>query len=138
MRRIVTTNLQVAGAGDKNIDTYFDRVLKYIPADIVSAWVAAKGIITASSADSKQTIFWVCFLIGVILTFIWTANQTRVSGKPARTQTLVATGAFVIWSIALGEPFTTAMGAANQALYGSLLLILYTLIVGMIVPNDKG
>jgi hypothetical protein len=48
----------------------------------------------------------------------------------------VSTGAFIVWAIALGEPFSTLLGKTEQALYGSLLLILYTMVVGLITPRE--
>ena len=37
--------------------------------------------------------------------------------------------------LALGEPFTSLLGAANQSLYGSLLLIFYTVLTALVVTN---
>jgi hypothetical protein len=64
-------------------------------------------------------------------------KRTAIPGKPpAVTQALISTGAFAVWSFALGEPFATWLGGQQQSLYGSLLLIFYTLIVGLIVPKS--
>lgn len=135
--RIITTQYQAADAAGSEVDTYSARILKYIPADIVSAWVAAKALIESAAAASKNTVLWVCFVAAVILTALWTLKRTRVPGKPpAITQTVVATGAFIVWAIALGEPFSSLLGRAQQALYGGLLLIFYTLVVGAITPKE--
>lgn len=137
MRRIVTGQLQAAGV-TPSIDSYVDRIVKYIPVEIVSAWVAAKGIVAASALSTKQTVLWVCFAISILLTILYMLKQTEVPGRsPAITQTAVATGAFVVWAFALGEPFATLLGTAQQSLYGSLLLIFYTLGVGLIVPPES-
>jgi hypothetical protein len=132
--RIISTRYQAAGGTTGQVDTYFDRIVKYIPADIVSAWVAAKALIESSALASKNSVFWICFGAATILTAILTLKRT---GKPpAVTQTLIATGAFIVWGIALGEPFTSLLGAARQTLYGGLLLIFYTLVVGLVVPKE--
>jgi hypothetical protein len=111
--------------------------VKYIPADVVSAWVAGKALIEGAAVASKNSVFWVCFVVAAILTAIWTLKRTAQPGKPpAVTQMLVATGAFIVWGIALGEPFTSLLGAPKQALYGGLLLIFYTLIAALIVPKE--
>jgi len=136
MRRIVTEELQASGL-DSKVDTYFDKVVKYIPIDIVSAWVAIKGLVDAAASTSKNGLMWVCFAAFVVLTALWTLKQTSVPDKsPAVTQTAVATVAFVVWAVALGEPFTSLLGQQNQSLYGSLLLIFFTLIVGLITPKE--
>jgi len=135
--RIVTNQYQVADAAGHEVDTYFDRVVKYIPAEIVSAWVAIKALVEASAAASKYTVLWVCFVAAALLTALWTLKRTALPGKPpAITQTLVATGAFIVWAVALGEPFSSLLGLAQQSLYGGLLLIFYTLAVGLVTPKE--
>jgi hypothetical protein len=136
VRRIVTEELQTSGQTDK-VDTFFDKVVKYIPTDIVSAWVAVKGVVDAAAMASKNSVMWVCFVAFVVLTALWTLKQTAVPGKPpAVTQTAVSTVAFVVWAVALGEPFAGLLGPQNQSLYGSLLLIFFTLVVGLITPKE--
>jgi hypothetical protein len=135
-RRVVISQLQCAGPA-KEIDTFFDRIVKYIPTEIVSAWVAAKGLVQASAIPGKERVMWICFAAGVIITALVILRQTAERGKPpAILQTVISTVAFVVWTIALGEPFTTLLGSTEQALYGSLLLIFYTLVAGLIRPRE--
>ena len=116
------------------IDTYFDKVVKYIPADIVSAWVAVTGLVSSARDVLRQPILWVAFAIGLILTAWWTWKQAAVPGRrPPATQAIISTGAFAVWVFALGGPFQHVPG---QQLYGSLLLILYTLLVALINPKE--
>ena len=130
-RRIVTQVFQ-RGDSTSKVDTYFDKLIKYIPADIVVAWITAKGLISTASDVPKQNILWIAFGVGVILTFLWTLKQTYVKGqKLAFTQTVLSTIAFVIWVIATGVPFTM------NPLYGSLLLIFYTLVIALINPKES-
>jgi hypothetical protein len=133
-RRIITSQFQAAETSVK-IDSYFDRVIKYIPADIVGAWVAVTGLINSAADIPKDTILWIAFLSGVLLTAIWTLRQTAEPKKsPAITQIAISTGAFIVWVFALGGPFVTL--DFYRPLYGSLLLILYTLVVALIVPRE--
>jgi hypothetical protein len=137
IRRVVAQQHQAAQiGGGQEVDTFVDRVVKYIPAEIVSAWVAAKGVVEAAGAAANAYVLWVCFAVGVILTALYTLKKTAVPGlKPAYVQTGIATVAFVVWVIALGEPFATLFGKAQQSLYGSLLLIAYTVGVALLVKN---
>jgi len=133
-RRIVTSQFQSSGAGFK-VDTYFDRVVKYIPADVVAAWTAAMGLINSTPNIPHSTIFWIAFIIGVVLTALWTLKQTTEPKKrPAITQTAIAVGSFTIWVIALGGPFATL--TFYNSVYGSLLLIMYSLVVGLVIPAE--
>jgi hypothetical protein len=134
-RRIITTQLQTSGTGS-TLDTYFDKVLKYIPADVNGAWVAATGIINGTTGAQNKILLWVAFLVGLAVTAAWTYRQTSEPGKPpARTQTLIATGAFFVWVLALGGPFATIEGF-NFSVIGALALIGYTLLVGLVTPNE--
>jgi hypothetical protein len=142
-RRIITEARQAGGASQ--VDTYFDRVIKYIPADIVAAWTAVLGMLGANTdtttrnavnVPNRGLVLWIAFVFGAVVTFVWTLRQTKEPGAvPARTQSSVATGAFAVWVYALGEPFVTT--GWHNAVIGSLLLIGYTLLVGLILPPEK-
>ena len=130
-RRIQTVAFQSKAGGP--VDTYFDRVVKYIPADIVSAWVVVIGIVKSAQGIPTNAVRWASFLFGVILTPFWTLKQTHVEGEaPAWLQAAVATAAFVVWVFALGDPFSSL--DFYRQVYGSLALIAFTLLSGRIVP----
>lgn len=132
-RRIITKQLE-SGTSKAAVDGYQDRLIKYIPADVNAAWLALTGIVQSATTIPQNTVLWVLFVILLVLTPIWTWQQTSVPKKPpAKTQIVVSTGAFFVWVFALGEPFTSL--GFYQPVYGSILLILYTLIVGRIVPT---
>ncbi len=115
-------------------DSYFDKAVKYIPADIVAAWVAVTGLVSSARDVPRQAILWVAFGIGLLLTAWWTWKQAAAPGRrPPVTQAVISTGAFAVWVFALGGPFQHVPG---QPLYGSLLLILYTLVVALIDPKE--
>ena len=119
-----------AGGGD----TYSDKLLKYIPADVVGAWVAVTGLVASAQGVPQRTVLWVAFVVGLGLTAWWTLQQTAAPGRPPATgQTVISTVSFAVWVFALGGPFE---GIPGQKLYGSLLLILYTLVVARITPKE--
>lgn len=132
-RRIVTQQFQAKGAGAE-LDTYFDRLIKYIPAEIVGAWIVAKGLITAEE-EPNPTLGWIVFGIGVIITAAWIWKRTQVKDlPPAVTQILISTLAFCVWVFALGGiPFENL--PFYKSLYGSLALILFSLVSALITPK---
>jgi hypothetical protein len=133
-RRIRTSALNATGSPNQ-VDGYFDRVIKYIPADVVGAWIAVIGIIKSAAANDAPAsrVLWIAFAVGVVATGLWTWRQTSLPGlPPATTQIVVSMVSFSIWVIALGGPFATVDGF--ESYYGSLLLIGYTVIIGAIVP----
>jgi hypothetical protein len=134
-RRIISRSLQ-DGTSKASVDGYQDRLLKYIPADINAAWLAFTGIIKSAASVPQTTVLWILFGILLVLTPIWIWKQTSESRKPnAVTQIVVSTGAFFVWVFALGDPFASL--SFYQPVYGSVLLILYTLIVAKIIPAES-
>ena len=136
-RRIVTTQLQANTPTNPPIDTYFDRVIKYIPADIVAGWTAVTGLIAGAAAQiPHEMVLWIAFAAFLVLTALWTLKQTRAPDKSlAGTQIAVSTVAFAVWVFALGGPFES-LGFYHRV-YGSLALIFYTLVVGLVVPSEE-
>jgi len=121
------------------VDGYFDRLVKYIPSDVVGAWVVASGVVRASKDTPSQpgnTTLWVMFGVGVVLTAVWTWAQTAQADRPKPVlQTVLSTGAFGVWAYALGGPFPLWIAGLYRPVTGSLLLVAYTLIVAKIVPK---
>lgn len=133
-RRIITTQLE-ANTSPK-IDGYFDKLIKYIPSEIVGAWVAIKGLIESANDVPKDNLFWILFFVFMGLTAVWIFKQTSEPRKsPSVTQILISLGAFVVWVFALGELFTSLQ--FYRPVYGSVILILYTLIVALINPPEE-
>jgi hypothetical protein len=134
-RRIITTELQAVGTGTATVDGYFDKLVKYIPADIVGAWIFASSAIKEASGAPVTPLLWVTFAVLLIVTPLWTWRWTKMPGKPtARTQMAVSTVSFAVWVLALGGPFATL--GFYRPIYGSLVLVLYSLVVAMVSPRD--
>lgn len=130
-RRINTLTLQATGGNPP--DTYVDKIIKYIPSDVVAAWVAATGLIAGAANIPKTTLLWICFAAGAIITPFWVLRQTGTpSGPPQYKHAAVSTVSFIVWVFALGGPFATL--SWYNPIYGSLLLIFVTLAIGLVDP----
>jgi len=133
-RRIVTTTLE-ASKTSTQIDGYLDKLLKYIPTEIVGCWIAITGIIKSSTDIPATALLWGLFAIFVVLTALYMLRQTSEPKKPlAITQTAISVGAFIVWVFALGEPFSSL--GFYRPVYGSILLIMYNLIIPLINPTE--
>jgi hypothetical protein len=134
-RRIITSQLEAKGQEVK-IDGYFDKLLKYIPTEIVGGWIAITGLIKSASNIPTNTILWILLVIFAILTTLYILRQTFEQKKPlAIKQTTISTIAFIVWVFALGEPFDSL--SFYNPIYGSVLLILYNLIIPLINPVEN-
>jgi hypothetical protein len=136
--RIVSEELQSGAEANPPKDEYPDRLRKYIPTEAVSFWLAVSGMIqSAGESIPKVGLLWLFFVIGLVFTFLWTRRRTTEPRKPiAWTQIWISCGAFIVWVFATGSPLAVSL-PFYQPLYGSLLLITYTAIVGFVIPPEK-
>ena len=133
-RRIITRSLQSNGESIP-ADGYADKLIKYIPADVVAAWLAVTGIVAGDPGSPQKPLLWFLFVAFLAITFFWTLKQTAQRSKNrAMTQTAISTGSFAVWVFALGGPFATL--AFYRPSYGAIALIMYTLLVALINPPE--
>ncbi len=111
-------------------DNYIEQVLKYIPSEIVAAYLFLDGILR-SSDKVTGLFFWAVFLFLLLVTpfYIWAvtsekAEETGVIKKPAWDQIIVSFFSFAVWVFAIGGPFTYL--SWYDPVYGSTLLVLFT------------
>ncbi|MBW4651651.1 MAG: hypothetical protein KME20_01095 [Kaiparowitsia implicata GSE-PSE-MK54-09C] len=136
--RIVSEQLQTSAASNVPPDGYFERLRKYIPAEVVGFWLTVSGMIQSAAENiPKAGLLWFLFVVGLFFTYAWTRRQTQEPGKlTARTQIAISCGAFIVWVFATGGPFA-ASWEGYEPLYGSLLLVTYTLAVAFVIPPEK-
>ncbi len=151
-RRIIRTRLE-ADNTDVKLDGFFDKLMKYIPSEIIGAWIAIKGLIKSANPVNNQSnnglinnangatgdnLLWILFLVLTVLTAVYIFKETsketikteKSKESPAISQIIISTVAFVIWVFALGEPFSSL--SFYQPVYGSIALIIFSLIVPLI------
>ena len=115
-------------------DDYKDRLLKYIPADVIALYVALDGIVTTTVADDQVpvgTLRWIILLLVAAVTplYLW-----RVAKVRKRAQIIISTIAFLVWAFYLGGPFRTL--SFYHPVYGALLFPLFTFLVPLLVVEE--
>ena len=124
----ITHLLTLGAAGaPPEVDDYKSRLLKYIPAEIVAAFVTIEGIIK-SVTQAPVFVYWTVFFVLLVLTpfYVWRVSS-EPDKPPATAQIVVAAIAFFVWVFALGGPFSSL--GWYMPLYGSILLVLYTVAI---------
>ncbi len=134
-RRIIETQLEASRASG-TVDGYFAKISKYIPSEILGAWIAIQGIFSKPDNPSNKYGLWAIFIFLVILAFFYIKKATdKPNVKPAIKQILFSCAAFIIWAIAIGgHPFTSL--SFYDSAYGSVLMILYTLVIPLFPLNE--
>jgi hypothetical protein len=136
-RRISWYAYESSNSGTGKIDGYFDRLFKYIPSDVVGLWLTGSGLIQSQADDKARFwLLWFLFLVGLFFAFMWTRVQTAEQGKPlASRQIFLTCGAFFVWVFAIGGPFSEL--DFYKPLYGSLLLLIYTIAIPLLPPPKR-
>jgi hypothetical protein len=108
-------------------DDFIQKVVRYIPGEIVGAYTTASGLVLgASGTIPKVTVLWIVIVVLGVLTPLWLKYATDIPGKSAATFQIVAgTVAYLVWVFAMSGG--TLFPTWYDALYGSLLLLFFTL-----------
>ena len=109
-------------------NTYGDKLLKLIPAEWVSAYIAIKGILDSAPNATHQMYYFTVAALFVLLPFY----LRYALGVKTASQIVVTTFSFVVWTISLGGEYVGAL-SWYEPYYGSILLIFWTLAIPIIV-----
>jgi hypothetical protein len=108
-------------------DSYFEKLIRYIPLDIIAAYQAIDGIIR-DQGSNPIWLYWAAFGCILVLTPLYTIyrpNQPPSLLHPkTRFCAFVSTVSFTVWVFALGGPFEVTFPDLYRPVYGSVLLIL--------------
>lgn len=137
-RRIITTGSAIAAPGapaPPTQDDYLGRLLKYIPAELVGLYLAARGVVPATATDLDTTL-WIVALVTWILVPVYLYVVTSRGGqKPLFWQITLGTIAFPVWVFSIGgHPVTSIKWYAKHEFVGSLVLMFVTVIFGLKQP----
>jgi len=117
------------GTPGSALQQYVDRLIKLIPAEVIAAYQAIRGVVVSvapNSPDAKSFLPWLP-IIGVLLVLFVRAWGTRApSGDWATVQWRgvgIAMVSFIVLIISLGHPIVAETPIATWI--GSVLLILW-------------
>lgn len=115
-----------------NKQDYFEKVAKLVPSEVIAGYLAMSGFVPdISDEDSQSTLFRVIFFFCLVLTPLY-LNYMAEAGRPRVIHLVVSSIGFVVWAVATtGDNLITGYEAA----YGSILLVAFSLISGIIPLN---
>src|SRR5206468_580417 len=118
--------IPVARGGEEDLKLYLDRLLKMIPAEVVSLYLVGTGFIP--EAHRYMLIAWaVVCLVGVLVIRAYgTADPIR-DKKVDWIHVAISSVAFVVWVYTLGGPFKAF--DMHVPYVGSLLVLTWTFFV---------
>lgn len=121
---------------DSRTGSYFEKLIKYIPGELVAAYLALDGILREElMGDPVSTwLYWAVFGTLLILTplYVHYKPSQQAQDESIRFHCCAATVAFAVWVFALGGPFAVTWPDIYRPVYGSLLLVVTTLTIPVI------
>jgi hypothetical protein len=100
-------------------DDTITQILKYIPAEIVAAFLAIDGVFVSMKTPIMYQ--WILFVVLLVVTpfYLWkVTNDNNLNA--AKGQMVVGTLAFCIWVFAIGGPFATYDWYSANVYWGSI------------------
>lgn len=115
-------------------DSYRDKLIKYIPAEVVSFYISADLLIrnSTSTTPNKQLFDWVVFGFLLLMTPVYLC---KLQGVKRWFQLFLSTLAFAVWVFAMGGPFLHWEWIVDNRIVGGLVLMAYTFVIPLIDPD---
>lgn len=148
-RVIGATEVEEAKKQNVNLeqDKYLDKVKKYIPTEVVLAYVFLQQTIENSAVETgsfwtKDALFGVIFFMCLIVTPIYKYMQSNDVdySKPIR-QLVISTLAYIVWVFYFGDWFEAVMGDAYYSkTLAAIVMVSFTLlapIIEFVIPRKK-
>jgi hypothetical protein len=137
----------------KTDDGYIQKIIKYIPAEIIAGYTALVGYLNIDSTTSIPTYktYYLILLVALfVITPVWTYyavydDASTQANKTTRAifQATIAAIAFLIWVYAVGNPLLKALlcGCTTiickdcpqySPVLGSIILVLFTILTPLL------
>jgi hypothetical protein len=123
-----------SGNTTEEIKDYFERVGKYVPAEIIAAYISATNM--APLARRPGTLLLIIFVICVVCTPLYVTRFTKTR-KESVVNSLMAVAAFVVWAYATGGGLFKYLDWYD-APTATVVLVLFTLASGAVIPFVNG
>ena len=132
LRSRVTTAVDAAKDPSAKEDSYLAKVVRYIPGEIVAAYLATYNALKAAAGIPFTAVLWGVVAVLGVLTPFWIIYATSDPAKPRPTfQACAATFAFIVWVFAIPEgPFSDL--SWYNSVYGFLALMLSTFLIPLV------
>lgn len=143
MGRLITplprVGLTQGDGGINQADSAAERIVKYIPAEVVAFYLAALGIIQTvpdrPESSTKNGAYLAVLIVGVIAAPLYIAVVGRKGQAGKGLLVAWSVPAFLVWAYNLGGMFK--VWEVHEPWIGSLLLLFITLVAGLLpIPRE--
>lgn len=114
-------------------DSYSDRLIKLIPAEVISVYFSMVTLLKSSKDDVAELVPWLVFGFGALATLFYLRVTLKVLNSRQLALSVIA---FCVWAFTIGEPFSQF--AWYNGTYAGLLLMAYTFVAPQIPMEGQG
>jgi uncharacterized membrane protein YoaK (UPF0700 family) len=115
-------------------DGYIDRLLKYIPAEIIALYLGVTNAIPPP-LKAHRTAVWIVTVISALCVPLYMYLSTRKPNQPALwSQIAISSVAFPLWVFAIGGPFALLPWYDNYRWVAAVTICFATFLFGLYVP----
>lgn len=111
-------------------DDYLKRLVKFIPAETIAAYIALDNLMRSQDKVPKVALEWVVLALMIVYTYFHMKRIRRIANTK---QVLLSVGAFVAWAAGNGGPFDSLTFWSPA--FGSATVIIATLALPVIEPD---
>lgn len=137
LKRTPPVSAAEAGA-PMTINTYLERIVKYIPSEIIAGYIAVNGFLTSMPENLVEWSLGINLCLFAALT-VWFVAKFAQPGDAKRTQIMVSLGAFFIWAYAVTGK-SGIFGEDYWKIYfapiASSAVIIFTIVSALIEPKQ--
>ena len=125
-----------AGSAKKlSADDYNDRLVKYIPAEVVGVYLFVSGALqTAGPQISANALWWAGWIVFGFMAAMTPVYMWRIQGVKKKSQLLIVFVSFCIWVFTIGGPFAGL--SWYHPIWGAILLPLYTFSIATVKAQN--
>jgi len=119
----------------KAVQDYLERVAKYVPAEIIAAYLTGLPVVTATTTEDTtgRTVLYGVLLLGCVIFTPLYIKFMAEDNQPRRTQQWIGIAAMLIWAYSIGG-FFTDIGWYHAGV-AALTIIFFSLGTGLAIPT---
>jgi hypothetical protein len=125
-----------SGNGTQDVKDYLNRVARYVPAEILAAYLTLLPIVigTTRTQAALRIGLLAVILFGLGLINIPYLLRMAPADKPKRKHIIVSTLAYLAWTYSIGG-FWTTLGLYHEAV-AAILIVFVSLGSGLVIPYE--
>ena len=119
---------------------YYERLIKLIPAEIISIYMIGKGVIPSTQASSSETASWIWAGVCLLLLLFFRIKASSSSGKIADAQwpsVFISLISYLIWLYNMGGILDSMSFYEHYKYIGALAILVWTFLVPYFYKGEE-